>query len=242
MITEIVAASILTALSVYDIRRRELPEKPTLLSLALIVALRLVEGIGFEERLLKAYIALDIIVLLMLAALALIGYLGWGDVVVSAIIAAASPLPAYRVILFPPILVVIAYYIVMVLLGSLSLAIINVAKNRKLLSTLPPRYRILYTFLARPVKASEIVRGRVKWWYPLTLCGEYRLHFNIYLNPDDVRREVARAISKNCLKPNDYVWVTYGVPAVPLLAAAYILTLALGDTLLLKLLAHGSIR
>ena len=177
----------------------------------------------------------------MLALLAFMGALGWGDVVVASMIAAASPAPAYNAKLFPPLLAAIMYYVAIIVVGSLALAAVNITRNRRQLSSLPPKYRIAYMFLARPVKARDILEGRVNWWYPLALCGKYKLSFNIYLNPEDVRREVARAISKGCLKPGDTVWVTYGVPAVPLLTISYVLALALGDTLLLKLLPVGPI-
>jgi preflagellin peptidase FlaK len=239
MITELVAASLLSILSIHDVRKRELPEKLTLLSLLIVLTLRILEGLDLNNKAilpLKAYMIFDVIIVMALSILAHIGSLGWGDVIASIIIVLASPYPTCHVRFLPPILVTIVFYIIIIIIYSLALAIYNITMKKHQIAKLPLKYRLIYMFIAKPIKVKDIINGKLKWWYPLSLCGEYKLTFNIYLNPDDVYRDVKKAISKGCIKPNDEIWATYGIPAIPLLTASYVLSLLLGDTILLKLI------
>ena len=130
------------------------------------------------------------------------------------------------------------YYTLTIMFAAIANAIYNLAFHRRYLAKLPLRYRIIYAFIARPVRVSDYIRGKVRWWYPLSLCGRHKMSFNIYLNPPDVKATVLKALSKGCISKDDIVWSTYGIPAVPLLTIAYMLALSLGDEILLKPLLH----
>lgn len=239
MITEILAVPTLAILSIYDLRTREIPAKAALAGAALVAASRIVEGVNYHGIIpLKIYAAIDLTVISLLALTAFIGALGWGDVVAAVIVAIASPFPPRNSILFPAVLLTIAYYVLIMILFSIGLAAYNLAVNRKELRKLPPKYRLVYVLIARPIAVKDFLKGRARWWYPLHLCGKYRISFNIYLNPEDVEEQVRKALAKGCVRRGEKLWSTYGIPALPLLTIAYTLSLLLGDKPLLKPLLH----
>lgn len=238
MYAEIVAILVLTALSIHDVKTRELPDKLVYASLAIIVFLRIAEYwvVGFNTILpLWFYIVVDIVLLGMTAVIAWLGYFGWGDVAVLALITVASPIAEGQCIIMPPLLMVIIYYVLLTMILMVANMLVNITAHRRDLARLPAKYRLIYAFIARPIRARKLSQNP-GWWYPLNLCGKYSVRFNIYVDPPDIAKEVSLAIQRGCVKPNDKVWATYGVPGIPLFTVAYILTLILGDGLLLSVL------
>jgi preflagellin peptidase FlaK len=221
---------VLAVLSVYDIKFRELPPKLVASSLLLLGLLRLIEGFSLDKRILAVYIIFDILILLIISVIAYMKLLGWGDVAAIAIICVSAPTPVPPSKILPPPLLTLVYYVIIVTVLMAANLIINIIKYRKYLSKLPPKYRLLYLIMARPRKAIDIIRNP-GWWYPLNLCGKYSLSFDIYLDPPDISRKVRQAIESGCLKRDDIVWVTYGLPGVPIITIAYVIALLIGDSI-----------
>ena len=236
--TEIVATLALLLFSIYDIRTRELPEKQVYAALAIVLVLRVAEYWlrGLDVLLpLWIYVVLDGVTLAALAAMASLGFFGWGDVAAILLITIASPVAEGNCILMPPTLMVLVYYVLANVAIMVTNLVVNVTRNMHEVRRLPHRYRLVYTLMARPVSVQKLL-DRPGWWYPLNLCGNYTIRFNIYLDPDDIVKEVKKAIQKRCISQSDIVWVTYGIPGVPLFTASYMLTLLLGDKPLLSML------
>ncbi len=242
MLAEIVAVAALIAFSVEDLRKREVESTRVALAIALTAGVKVVECIaakGCVEGLLpaKVYAVIDAVILASNAVIALTGLHGWGDVIAVLLAVIASPGAARPGDVFPVSLTMLFYYITAMLAFALYNVIYNLAKSRSELSKLPPRVRLVYMAIARPMSATKLLHSG-GWWYPLNLCGKYSVRFNIYMDPEDVEREVREAIRRGCLKPEDTVWVSYGVPGIPLLTTAYVAALLIGDRPLLALLRN----
>ncbi|ABM80817.1 A24 family peptidase C-terminal domain-containing protein [Hyperthermus butylicus] len=241
MYAALTALVVLTILSLYDIKQRELPPQIVYAGLAATLLVRIAEYMLASLNYVgpipaRAYIALDLALLSSYAVVALLGLHGWGDVFTLAIIAAASPLPEGNIELLPPLLLATIYYVAIMVLYAIANAVINIVKHADKLAKIPLRYRIAYLLIAQPIRAKQFLENKRKWWYPLSLCS-YKITFNIYHNPEDVAREVREAIRRGCIRKEDTVWATYGMPAVPLLAASYFIALLVGDKPLLALVS-----
>ncbi|BES82131.1 A24 family peptidase C-terminal domain-containing protein [Pyrodictium abyssi] len=238
MYTEIAAILALLAFSLYDIKTRELPEKHVYAALAIMLILRVAEYrlYGLDVLFpLWVYIVLDGVILAATATVAILGFFGWGDVAVLLLITMASPVAEGNCIIMPPALMVLVYYVLANVAIMVANLVVNVTRNMHELRRLPLRYRLIYALIARPVNVQRLL-DKPGWWYPLSLCGNYTVKFNIYLDPDDIVEEVRKAIRKGCTSQSDTVWVTYGIPGVPLFTASYMLTLLVGDKPLLSML------
>jgi len=228
----------LAYLSMEDIRRREISEKHVLLLASIVAVTTLLEKTWRFASLLPAtvYIALNTMLVVGVAVAALLGTLGWGDVAALAIIFISAPTVPRADAALPTLMVVLSYYLLFMLAYVTYNLAANITHARHELKRLPShRLRIIYALIARPKRAREIIE-KPGWWYPLNLCGKYTVRFDLYLNPPDIRRNVRQAMSKGCLGKDEILWVTYGIPAIPLLTLAYAVTLALGDYPLLAIL------
>jgi len=228
LILEIITVAVLIVLSLYDIKTRELPRGLVYSSLLLLLIGRILYGVSVPHRLLLVYVMFDSILLAMMALMAWLGFIGWGDVAALAIITVSSPTPSYAAHIMPPLLLVLIYYVVIVGIIMVSTAIYNAVLHRDALSKLPGRYKAIYLFIARPMRAQEILK-KPGWWYPLNLCGEYKTSFNIYMDPPDIVKQVKQALNKGCIKKDSIIWVTYGLPGLPIITLAYVLALIIGD-------------
>ncbi|RUM48017.1 MAG: hypothetical protein DSY37_00855 [Hyperthermus sp.] len=239
MIAEAIALVSLALLSIDDVKRREISEKEYLIALALVVLGKLCDGwLGQDyftapSILVPLYVTVNAMLVGFAAIIAWLRILGWGDVAVLALIMAASPAAPRQGMVFPTVLVTLMYYVTLMLTLGLLNALYNLSLNREDLKKLPWRYRVIYAFTAKPVEAEVLVK-KPSWWYPLNICGKYRLSFNIYMEPSDIVNEVRKALKKKCIHNASKIWVSYGIPGIPLLSLAYLASLTLGDKLFLN--------
>jgi len=225
----VVAAAGLWLLSLQDIRSRELSEKHVAaIALTTAVASTLAAPWSISPLPLQVYLVVNMVLLAAVSLTAFLGLLGWGDVAALAIMLIASPTVPNNSSILPTLLVVLAYYIVLMFAYMLANLVINLYRARELPKASTRAKKLLYMLIARPVEAEKLARNP-GWWYPLSLCGEEKLSFNIYMNPPDVAKAVRKAIRRGCVKPDEKIWATYGIPAIPLLAASYTLALIAGD-------------
>lgn len=243
MLAEAAALVALAVASIEDLRKREVSELCYAICLAAVAAAKVADysilGLPLYWGLLPLtiYLALDAAMLAAGAVLALLGLYGWGDVAFMLLIALASPGAPTRGAVLPALLLSLLYSGVATAALALYNATVNLAKHRRLLSQVPRGLRLYYLLAARPVKAGELVE-KPGWRYPLSLCNRYTTRFDIYKNPEDIAREVREVIRRGCVSPSDYVWTSYGLPGIPLLALGYAAALILGDPLSL-LAAQG---
>ncbi len=235
---ELTALFILALLSVYDIKTRNIPNKIAYIGLVLVFILRLLTYYVYGHPLLqylKFYVFFSSILVAVLALTAITGIMGWGDVFSFMLIMIAQPLPSFAVELLPPLLVTVMLFSLSIVLLFIIQSIYNLAFNFKHITSLRYiRYKIVYPLIGRPMKIKDILVS--KWWYPLNLCNRYSVRFNIYMDPPDVYRLVKEAVKKGCHSMDDYVWVTYGVPGVAIITLSYLLTLVIGDSLIINLI------
>lgn len=232
----IVAALGLWLLSFEDIRSRELNEKHVAaVAFTAAVASALAAPWRVSPLPLRAYLVVNSILLLAVSLTAFLGMLGWGDVAALAIMFIASPTVPNGSSILPTLLVVLVYYVGLMIAYMLVNLVSNLLKLRELPPASTRTRKILYMMIARPLEAGKLARSP-GWWYPLRLCGREKLSFNIYMNPPDVAKMVQKAIKRGCVKPDEKIWATYGIPAIPLLAASYTLALVAGDKLITTLL------
>ncbi len=232
---EAITAIILVVMGYYDIKQREVDARLVAASYAIITILWILYTtthhlLPHRNTILpfKFYIIVDALFIGIASLLAFFELFGWGDVAVLGLVVLASPTTTSNSFVMPSIILVLLYFSIMIILFVL----LNIARNlmlhRELLMKIPKRYRLTYTVIAKPVKVSDLLR-RPSWWYPLNLCGKYHTRFNIYHNPEDIVKEIKKALSRGCLKKSDIVWVTYGHPGIAQIALAYFLSIILGD-------------
>ncbi len=232
---------LLITASVYDVRTREIPDKIMYLHLA-IAGLGLAVGIAVgaytsSPPIIVASFLVDLLVVGMLTILCHMKVLGDADLLALAALAFAAPLPLKGLCILPPVLVVTSYYAASLAAMAIGLAAINLLLHRKELSRLPPRYKLIYPFIAYPVTASKLA-SNPSWWFPLEdRRGRYRVTFNVFGDPNETRRLVQKLIRTNTIKPEDKIWCSYGIPAIPVITCMLILFISLGDRPLLWLLS-----
>lgn len=231
LVPAIVAALGLSLLSIEDIKRREIDEKHVAALLVATIISSLVSRSWDTRTVLpsKVYVVINIVLILGVSLAALMGTLGWGDVAALLVIFTASPLVVKPGSLLPSLMVVLFYYLGAMFIYVAVNALINIIRHRGELRKLPSwKLRLVYTLIGRPRRARDFIE-KPGWWYPLSLCGRYRIRFDINLDPPDIAKEVRKALRKGCIERDDVIWSSYGIPAIPLLTAAYVSALLLGD-------------
>ncbi len=235
------AAALLTliAASIYDLRAREVPAKLFVAGFAASLALGLVEAAlhGTVNGLLLAYgTVVNGLIMVALYLLVRLNHIGEGDLVAYATVWAATALnPLNGNCLFPFLFTVVAYSVALQALPALAILFYNVVFNLSELRKLPWRLRVVYSFTAIPVTARRAVSLK-GWWYPLTFCSGSVATFDIREDAWAVRERLRRDLESGCMKPDQTVWVTYGIPAVPFIAVGLALSLVARDSLILLLL------
>ena len=177
------------------------------------------------------YLVQDILVVGVVAGFTLLGLKGAADLLAFLVIALAAPTPLKAGGIFTPVFTCFFYYVIISIVPVVALLVYNMARNRREIAQLPMPYKIIYPLIGVPKKARRLLEDP-GWWYPLNLCG-YSVLFDINMDPEDIRKAVREAVEKGCVSPEDKVWCSYGVPALPLILASYILYLLLGSTPLL---------
>lgn len=238
-LVEAVAALLLAVMGYYDVRQREVSVWHVAVSYAVVAMLHFLMGLNHGGSLVEPYmlVALNLVLAVVASVLALLKLWGWGDVAALGLAILASPTTTSNSFVMPTAVLVLLYSSIATIVFMLVNTVRNIVLHRKLLAQLPLRYRIVYTVIAKPVKAGELVEKNT-WLYPLNLCGEYRVTFNIYDNPEDVARRVREAMARKCIDREDYVWATYGYPGIAYMALAYIAAIIAGDKPLIYLARH----
>ncbi|MET1102268.1 MAG: A24 family peptidase C-terminal domain-containing protein [Pyrodictiaceae archaeon] len=239
MLAEGTTLAILALASLYDIKYREIPSIVMYIGLLVVVILRVTEYLwsqylAYNYGLIVYSLVFDAILLAILYILTRTGYFGEADLMAFIMIVSSRPLIGDNTYLLTIGYMTLVYYTMIMLLFMVMNFIHNVLAGVRPSRKLPLRYRIVYLFIARPVRAKDYVK-RPGWWYPLTDCKTYRLNFDLNKNPPEEAKRIAEQIRKGCLREDEYIWVSYGVPAIPVIALAYLLALLTGDKPLLVL-------
>jgi len=111
----------------------------------------------------------------------------------------------------------------------------NIFRWRNELSKLniPTLKKVAMAFIGRPVKVKEYFN--MKFHYPLTLyevvndrlmCN-VRLNFKIDEEPEEHIRKLKELINNGFINEETIIWVTYGIPTIPIILVSYVISLIL---------------
>jgi Archaeal Peptidase A24 C-terminus Type II. len=111
------------------------------------------------------------------------------------------------------------------------------------LEKLPRGYRIIVPLLGRPVKIRDYLNGKFKHYYPLqsfTIDGEkLTVKFRLVTGVNNAEIDDLRSIvERELLNPDDYIWITPGLPFILYLLIGFTLVLLVGDKPLLTLISR----
>ncbi|MET1160747.1 MAG: A24 family peptidase C-terminal domain-containing protein [Thermoprotei archaeon] len=251
--------TVFTWFSIYDLKYREIPDKYVWIALAISTIFFTLTVSVFWIHLSTLIIVYTLLSLIVGPGLFYILYLfnliGKADVFAVFIVTLLLPYTdVYSIIPLsysttfhlPPILPIILYSAVLsIIVGIAKSVTISLVYRSHIPRELPLHKKIVLLLIGKPMRIGDYLR--TKHYYPLSiyrvvgdrLLREYRLSFNV--EEEDYRvhqEEVKKLIEKGYLSPEDYIWVTYGIPYLVPLLAGLILFLIIGDTPLILLFFH----
>jgi preflagellin peptidase FlaK len=250
-----VSIIVLLVLSVQDYRTRELDARVVYMYLAFSICISLASFLTAEiPTLLKLFYY--IVSLSTTGGLFFIlyksGLIGDGDLYTAVSLGFLFPLPStYQFTIYnPPSSGILPPSIILVLYGSISviiLTMVNAAfvlvKYRFILARTPLKYAVILPFLGKPVRVLDYVKGKYRHYYPLQyyrvvngeVVVEYKLVTRV-LGEDG--KDVLSLLERGFVKPEDYIWVSPGIPFILYLLVGFILLLILGDYPLIAILTR----
>ncbi len=231
--------------SILDYRSREVPPSLWLISAAIFSVMTGYELFYFRS-VSYALVALVgcALVSVAIGVLYYIGLMGGGDLFAFITLSLANPWNPINIIHGGLGRITIPFVIPVLVYSSLGASLIvpfyliyNILKNRKELSRLPRKYKIVYLVTGVPMRISELLSRR--YWYPLERPwsrDRYRTYFDVGEEEEDVKSILRALLEKGEVSSNDKLWATYGLPFIVFITAGYIFSLIGGDKILLKLL------
>jgi len=237
----------LLVFSIQDYRAREISDSLVYLFTGGSVCLFLL-GIYYNGVPPLLYLVTSSIVPLLFLALYFTGLMGEGDVYVVAALTLLYPSPPgltlYGAPVLPPMLTITLYSTLLIVVITVAYGFYTIARYHGLLRDIPPRYRFIYPFIARPMRLRDFFEAR--FYYPLTipeLLGDgsvritYRLHYDVEDEEPGRYREVFKSlVEKGLASVDTYIWVSYGIPYIIPLFIGLVLYIMLGDSLVVSLL------
>lgn len=248
------AFSVLSVFSIYDVKYRDIPDKYVWFSLfvsialfALTVTLYVVVLDSLQLTLLILYIVFSFITGVGVFVLIYrLGFIGKADVFVIAELTLLFPyVDVYDFVVFrhrgvlhlPPVIPIVLYSNIISLLFIVFKSMVFSVIYRKFIpKDLPLRRRALLVIFGRPMSVSKFLL--TKHYYPLTLIRlvdgnvvkTHRLTFKVEEEDYRVHQENLRElVSRGYIKPEEVIWVTYGVPYMLPLLITMVLFLLIGD-------------
>lgn len=236
----------LAVFSLQDYRSREISDRLVYLftggSAVFLAATLMLHGFD------PVYMVFSAVVPLTFTLLYYAGLMGEGDVYVAASLFMLYPSPPRAGFLprslLPPLIPIVLYSTVSVVLISLLYASYTVIVHRNLLKGMPLKYRLIYPFIARPMKVADFIETR--FYYPLTLieAGDretvtvYRLHYSVEEDPGVYRELFRKLVDAGTISADTVIWVSYGVPYIIPLTIGVAAFLIIGDAPVLALIKH----
>jgi len=232
--------AILAWFSYYDSKYREIPDKHVWVTFAISL---LLFGVSLPYYI--SYYRVQVVVVYVIFSvfvgigffylLYVFGLMGKADVFVTAELVFLYPfidiyeivfLKSKREILIPPITAILIYSALFSILLVVFKSTLTALKHREALPRDIPGYaKLMLLVVGNPMRIREYLES--KFYYPLTLLivegssvrKEYRFSFNA--EKEDYREHqkyFRELVEKGLVSPEDYIWVTYGIPfLIPLL-------------------------
>lgn len=242
---------VLTWFSYYDIKYRDIPDKYVWITFGISIILFLVSIPYYLGTYYPVFSIAYIILSILLGGgvffvLYLFGLIGKADVFLVSEISLLFPfIDIYDIVLFkapikihlPPVMIIVLYSAGLTIIYMLFKTIFILLKHwDKLPRDLPFSMKLLLVLIGRPMQVGEYLVTHN--YYPLVLFSEdkeglvrkYRLTFDV--ESEDYREHQVlfkKLIDKGLLDPNEYIWVTYGIPYLVPLLAGFVLFLIISD-------------
>lgn len=250
---------VLVYFSILDIKYRDIPDKLIWFSLGVSIVLALISAPYYVSvfnvlplPLFLVTLLTSIMIVLVLVLMYYFGYMGGADVIVICELAVLFPFyTVYRISLMgrtcmfhlPPITLILLYAASSIILIVVSKILVGVARHRRYL----PRNtsistKILLLAFGKPVRIKEYLG--MKHYYPLSVIKDtpsgievtYRFGFDVEEEYYEHQEYLRSLMDRGVVDPDDYIWVTLGIPFVVPLLLGYLLLLVFGDYPLLSLL------
>ncbi|BCU67013.1 peptidase A24 [Sulfolobales archaeon HS-7] len=211
--------------SILDIKSREVDPKTWLLYAPLSIF------IVFDIRYVNLFIFLysSITANVAIIALYFFGMMGGADVFAMILLTLGNSYISSFI--FPQLTSLGLEPLLVLLISSLvitSFAIGNMIKNLPYLKEIPKGKRLTFLLSGKRIKIRDFLNSR--FYFPLmdfNEKGEIEFRNKFEIEEDDAwwRQRFSEYVKTNRLSPDDYIWVTWGVPVLPFILVAYIVTL-----------------
>ncbi len=221
-------------ISLKDIKTREIDPKVWIIVIPPILVLTLINVLFASVNVSDLIMyAIGVGIVSLIAVLFYyIGLFGGADMFAMIALSLAVPLSNYTII-FNQLLIILIAGLVGLLTIPVLLAYNIIHENwNKLPSNTRLFEKIVLLATAIPVKVTDYVEGKYKFFYPLTVyeCNykdtilTIRYSFNVDEEVNEHITKLNKCIELGKITPNrDYLWITYGMPFIVNLTLAYIL-------------------
>ncbi len=228
--------TVFVVLSLKDIKTREIDPKiwTIIIPLVLIFTLVNILFVGINALDLIVYTIGVGMISLIAVLFYYVGLFGGADMFAMIALSLAVPLNGY-ITIFNQLLIILVAGLVGLLTIPVLLVYNIIYKNWcRLPSNIKSFKKIMLLATAIPVKVIDYVKGRYKFFYPLTIyeCSDkdilltIRYSFNVDEEVSDHIAQLNKCIEQGKIVPNrDYLWITYGMPFIVNLTLAYILVI-----------------
>jgi len=243
--------AILAWFSYYDSKYREIPDKYVWLTFAISL---LLFGVSlpyyvsyYRVQVVAIYVIFSILVGIgFFYLLYVFGLKGKADVFVTAELVFLYPfIDIYELVFLkprlktpiPPIMAILIYSALLSILLVVFKSTVAALKHREALPRDIPGYaRLMLLVVGKPMRIREYLES--KFYYPLTLLivegnsirKKYRFSFDA--EKEDYREHqkyFRELVEKGLVSPEDYIWVTYGIPFIVPLLLGFITFMIVGD-------------
>lgn len=249
------ALGMLSFFSIYDVKYRDIPDRYVWFSLFVSIVLfsssipiYVLTLNSFYLNLLLLYIVFSFVTGIGVFALIYrLGFIGKADVFIIAELTLLFPyvdvyeefnvLKLGEAIHLPPIIPIILYSnLISLLFIVFKSMVFSIIYHKYIPRDLPLRMRFLLVVFGRPMSISKYLL--TKHYYPLTIVRlddgnivkTYRLTFKVEEEDYRVHQENLKdLINGGYIKPDEVIWVTYGVPYMLPLLITMIAFLLVGD-------------
>jgi len=239
--------SILSYATILDIKYRETPLKPWIISILIASILTTVEY-SMKPSLTLQVIALILFSIVISTAIPwiiyIIGLIGGADALAYTLITVSAPIrpyPAMENIIPFPFLVLIYSNIVPVIIALIML-IYNLSFNKKYIPKgISLKTKIPLLINGIPVKINTYLK--IKFAYPLQIFEKnhklkirYRSTFDIEEDPEIHKKRIRELINEGVITQEDKIWISYGLPFVLFILIGYITALIISDSFIIMIL------
>ncbi|MEM3925998.1 MAG: A24 family peptidase C-terminal domain-containing protein [Desulfurococcaceae archaeon] len=204
-----------------------------------------------DPQVMLLYICFTIMISPLLTGIMYIsGLMGKGDVYVTTSIGLLYTFPFTIVKPFnhgfdimPPLLTIMIYSTTLIVIFSIVNCLYNCIRNVEHLKKIPLKYRIIYMFIAKPIRIRDYIRR--KYYFPLEIIDirngilnvSWRININVEKEDlDVVVNKYKELCDRQIIDPDTYIWASYGIPFIIPLTVGLIIYILIGDAIIFNII------